>query len=1823
MKSQKYVQIFKYLKEFSEIRSLPVRDIENSPTQYPEKIWLNDIPVRDIFENIIRPEFNSDNEYWLRIKKPKLEEPNEPKFGKLPKILELWIEPDSLLNENSVPKLKDSIYIDGIVKTKDSIESLDNELEKYINEKWLNDLFKYNEEYKEYLKAQKEYTLQSDTYKNIFRIFNKSEQFGEEYELVVGIGLLNHKSGSESSKIYRHILTQRVDITFDYTQKDSQIIISPNLEAFPQIETDSIIGLVELFDSQNVIDAERNVMTFFKEKEIDSLFISEEIDDALQMFIERISPDGSYINTLEKPLESRDKPTIQLAPALLLRKRNTKSFTALFNKIISNIEESGEEIDIPIINTLIGIHEDENKKSFELNQTNFTFENEPVYFPKESNDEQFQIVQRARTSNKVLVQGPPGTGKSHTISNLICHLLANGKKVLITAYTKRALEVLKDKLPPEFQDLTVNLLSSDSSSLLDLQKSVNAINDELSVGDTTTYTIEIEELEKRLKKSREEKSNKTNELTRIKESSTRVQDINDEYKGSLTEIAMKLESDIPKFAWYKDNYCGIEDLDIYSQLDDLIKNFEIYKSSDVAQFDFILPKIENLPSLEDVLNYASINHKLNSIQDNKNATNLLHCNNLDRLNKLLLKLEELYLASNKLQIDFRERVIESYSNNKAKEWESKLNQSVIILERIQKYDLKQIDRETEIVYNIEKSVKQKKSDALILIAYLKEGNPLSGITFKLKKSFLSKEIKERLDFIEGVLVNGSPCDTLKEFELVLQDLELKQDFNELAEIWDNPISNKIKYANEYNSYKNIYGETKKLLEIINNVNETLLEINSISGLTIKPFDSNQIKQLLDVTNYNILLTQHNELKDKFKKLSEYLIDEENLHPIKEEFLKSFVSLNHVTYQILLDRLKSISEAKVLYQEYQEKINLLKNKIPYIVEEILSGEFKMIDSGQLKKAIYFKHAQKELKKVTDNDYQNIVRNELNDLVQQEKKLIAQLASKKAWNEVLQRLQNDSDLKKHLNAWVLAIKKIGKTGKGKRAMKFRRIAQQEMEHCKDSIPCWIMPLYKVAETINPEQEMFDYVIIDEASQLGPDAIFLLYIAKNIIIVGDDKQTSPEYIGVDGNKMAPFIKEHLKGIPYSDYYGTEFSFFDHAILFCDGRIVLREHFRCMPEIIEFSDNHFYAPDGNGLYPLKQYSENRLEPLQSIYCDRGFTEGKGSRIVNMPEAEAIVEKIAEIIKNTKYNHKSIGVITLQGNQQASAIETLLLKKIGEREYIERKIICGNSSSFQGDERDIIFLSLVTATNHSRSALVKPEDERRFNVAMSRAIEQVWLFHSVHLEDLGNTNDLRYKLLRHFKNQGKKQTVLNSRIEKKLGSQPQPFDSWFEVEVFNDIVDKGYSVIPQYAVAKGKYIIDMVAVFNDGTKIAIECDGDRWHGPEHFQNDILRQNVLERCGWQFFRVRGHEYYTNRIKAMDPLWDMFSKTKSIDVSLPPTQKTENVEAFTDSLTSIEQRMDVYVSTESLRFYDSEIDEENDDIIEREVQSHSDFEKKNFYEKTPTLCYFNLFKTGVYIISESEIEDAEFRLPIAENEKDGFLLQCYKDGHINKVPVSVLLSKRFNKEYKNGLNNEGTLEMLQIIESDQIIGLFIDFKGSTKFKAHLTENISNHDHLLLKGNKVLYHDFDTVKYKILPINLLQQINRVVFQSFTSAGKPMTNNYYEKEWSIIKQYYASEPKQQESFEDKKNYEQPLKDQSQFDLFDKVVKANSTVDIKYIYNEMRLKVKIVDYPTTKNDKINGIQRINNHSPLAVSLMGRAQGEIVQVGNAKIEVEILGIED
>lgn len=1797
MKKDKYLQIFNYLKEFSKLRSNPVRDIDAQETQYPEKFWLNDIPENELFENIIRSDFNEDNDYWLKVRKPK--EPTKPEFSKLTENLEKWIDKPTLLNEEDEPKLKESLEINGEILSIEDFPELEKELQQYIDKKWIDDLIEYNEKLKAYRIEHEKYEKLNSVYKQLFRIFNKTQQFGEEYELVVGVGLLNFKENDERPKIFRHILTQRVDINFEYSQKDSQIFVTPNLESAPQIETDSILDLFDQFDSQNIIDAEKAVENYIKEKNIETIFSNTE--DALQMFAERVSPDGSYNHLIEKPNRAPSIPNITFSPALLLRKRNTRSFTALYEKILENIENGEDSLEIPTINDLIGIHPNIEDDNSLLDNSVNSSQIEPIFFPKEYNDEQLEIVDKSKRNNKVLVQGPPGTGKSHTIANLICHLLANGKKVLITAYTKRALEVLKDKLPPEFQDLAVNLLSGDSSSIQDLQSSVNAINDELSRANLTQYQSQIDEFEKDLKNTRESIAETSNSLVKIKEKATRKQEVNDKYKGTLTEIAENLERDTPLFEWYEDDFSNIENNELLSRLTEFIQLHENYKQIETDEFDFKIPDRNKLLTVNQLREYSNLTAKLANGSFPKDANLKISCSDFEQLFQQLNNLQNFYNEIDKFQIDFTSSVIESFLKGRNQDWLQILNQSKSVLEKFEKHDLRQIDKDIEVSYPQDKSLKQLKNDAQVLLAYLNEGNPLSGFTFSIKKPFLPREIKERLYFIEAVRVNGSPCDTIEEYETVLKDISFRQDFIELSEIWgrEEPKGNLL--FKKISFFKQIHDEVLRLSKLIEEAKAVKLAIESISNLQINLFDNEGLKKSILKAEYSKLKESISEFDELINQSTAYLNNyvPKGYHPIKENIIEAYNNLDFHTYEELLNIIEKLAYGKENFLNFINLRSELYSKIPSTTQLVEDDSFSTKDVENLKQAIYFRNAQHQLEKLMDVNYENQLIQNLNELERKERRLTVKLASKKAWYKVVEGLQQNRSLRQHLDAWVMAVKKIGKTGKGKRAMKFRKIAQQEMEHCKDSVPCWIMPLYKVAETIQPEQEMYDYVIIDEASQLGPDAIFLLYITKNIIIVGDDKQTSPEYVGVDANTMTPHIKRHLNGIPFSDYYGTEFSFFDHAKFFCDGVTVLREHFRCMPEIIEFSNRLFYAPDGKGLYPLKQYSENRLEPLVTVFCSNGYSEGVGARIVNEPEANKIAETIGKLVEDERYSGKTIGVITLQGNQQASLIENLLLKRIGEKEFHKRKIVCGNSSSFQGDERDIIFLSLVTAHNHNRSALVKPEDERRFNVAVSRAKEQIWLFHSVQLDDLSNTNDLRYKLLDHFKYYNSYQPIFNTPIERRMGTQPEPFDSWFEVDVYNDIVSKQLSVIPQYEVAKGRYKIDMVALLPDGTKIAIECDGDKWHGPEQHQNDIMRQKVLERCGWQFFRVRGYEYYTNREKALEPLWNMipvFEETgtePARDFDYPESNTREERELNTDDT--------IEMQSSGLAIYTD--DEET--LIEH-------FEQKDSCPSSnKILRYFNLFISGTYILTDDEPLEADYVIPIQENYQKGFLLQCYKSGHINKVHIPFLLSRRIRKEYMNGLNRDSELENIQAIESEKIIGIYFNENGRRKFKAHLTENISTREQLHLQGYKVIYNKFERIEYKILPLEIHNEISRLVFQSFTASGKPIDNNYYEYEWSIIKRH-------------SNKGEEQCKQRDKFipnSLFDNKVGLNNTVKIRFLSNNKQLKVKLVDYHTNGAEIIDGVQIVNIMKPLGASLKGKTIGDRVRVGDTSSEVEIIEI--
>jgi very-short-patch-repair endonuclease len=101
-------------------------------------------------------------------------------------------------------------------------------------------------------------------------------------------------------------------------------------------------------------------------------------------------------------------------------------------------------------------------------------------------------------------------------------------------------------------------------------------------------------------------------------------------------------------------------------------------------------------------------------------------------------------------------------------------------------------------------------------------------------------------------------------------------------------------------------------------------------------------------------------------------------------------------------------------------------------------------------------------------------------------------------------------------------------------------------------------------------------------------------------------------------------------------------------------------------------------------------------------------------------------------------------------------------------------------------------------------------------------------------------------------------------GDLYQLTESKFERDVLRDLLQRGYNVKPQYRV--GNFRIDFVVTIAPGYRLAIECDGDTFHGPAQIKDDVRRQRVLERLGWNFWRIRASTYYLDCERAIQPLW---------------------------------------------------------------------------------------------------------------------------------------------------------------------------------------------------------------------------------------------------------------------------------------------------------------------------------------------------------------------
>jgi very-short-patch-repair endonuclease len=763
--------------------------------------------------------------------------------------------------------------------------------------------------------------------------------------------------------------------------------------------------------------------------------------------------------------------------------------------------------------------------------------------------------------------------------------------------------------------------------------------------------------------------------------------------------------------------------------------------------------------------------------------------------------------------------------------------------------------------------------------------------------FRSRLVKERMYVLKKVRVNGRSCSNLEQFSLLADALRVQVALEKTWGFWAGCYEKtEGPYVLQLQSIKALCEALEGVLSLQNLIDQCRNALKKCPSLS-EPIwaDESQIERV--VASCRLAMARaHKEFAAKGIRAVETLVGTANArkdaHPMVAELLNAVQKRDIHGFASAKAKCDALEEDRRQVQRVDECLKRFRLLAPRLTEELeRTCNEPCWDTRiqNIRNAWHWAQARLWVEEYIRKEDAPSLATRVKQIEDEINTTIAKLASLHAWSFCFSRLQEDHQ--RHMQQWQWHMEKGGKFT-GKNASYHRKEAQKHLNGCREAVPAWVMPLHRVWDTIDPAPGMFDVVVVDEASQCGPEALPLLYLGKRILIVGDDKQISPDAVGVPRNAVHCLMQEYLHDFKFKDSFDVETSLFHHGKLrYGIHRVALKEHFRCMPEIIRFSNDLCYSD--TPLIPLRQYGPERLTPpLEHVFVEGGYREGSGNRVINRPEAEVVVNKIVELCQDPRYADKSMGVVVLQGEAQAGLIEAQLLERVGAEEMERRRLICGNAYSFQGDERDIMFLSMVAAPNETIGPLAKPADERRFNVAASRARDQMYLFHSVTCDDL-SVSCLRRRLLEFFENtepppigepdQGEleRRAAQDNRV---IVKPPHPFDSWFEVDVALELLRKGFIVTPQFEVA-GKRI-DLV-VEGGQARLAVECDGDEWHGADRYEADMQRQRMLERCGWEFFRVRECAFYANKEEALQGLWRALEER-----GIRPFVRTENLEPQT-------------------------------------------------------------------------------------------------------------------------------------------------------------------------------------------------------------------------------------------------------------------------------------------------------------------------------------------
>jgi very-short-patch-repair endonuclease len=1305
-------------------------------------------------------------------------------------------------------------------------------------------------------------------YTKLFGMYQAIAAEGAEtpLELAWGIGCAAWKKEGFATAVRHPLIVQSCEVTLDEKTLELEVRprdVDPRLEVdcYAQMEVAGVPALEGHWQTALATGAHRV-----------NPFESATYQGVLHAAVANLDPSGGYeerTNDVTAPVPG-EKLRVTNTWVLFGRKRSGDIFMEDIRRLKQAVKDAST---LPLVVNAMLTHGDTEVRHRQETPFRGLGTSSPgegaheLFFPMAYNDEQVAIIQKLHANEGVVVQGPPGTGKTHTIANVVCHYLALGKRVLVTSKGESALAVVRDKLPEAVRPLAVALLSDERDGMKQFEHSIQLIASTVAGLDPSRSERAIAQLEGELDRLHARIAQVDGAIGALAQGHLQQR----RFQGrdcAPEELARLVLAQAEAHQWFDDEPPETADGALPVTDEDIValRRARMLVREDLGYAQHQLPTPAEMPGWTE---FETLHRDL--VRARVIDTGVVSGDVVRMVDGALGTFEaaQALLAFLGERLELKARIARAHQpwSDAVKARLADLTPADPVLGALTALlgELRQLHERSRALIALGLSVPadvENHEDFVGALERLVAGKSAFALPFGKG---------EARGFVDAVKVEGSKPASAEAWKHVAALLDWRRSARRTLAKWGalaGELSLPVPEGGLDAGFRNAYAWQQHVEDIrrlvFDNDAQLAPRVTLVFGPGVvermwkegEPFIATLFTSLQAHVERGRLAVASSRVQALGRVL------EPCGGPVIEQ-LREFLTL----------RLGAPEESDLVLQRRWEELRAELVRLDKLVPSLreleriatalarggapkwtarLRTEPAGVDSdaltpGSWRDAWAWRQAVTFLDGLDGHHTMRERFAERHTLTNELARTYRDLVAQKTWLAV--HANSPPDVRQALQGYLNAVSAMG-SGTGVKAVRFRKNARAAMERAHKAVPCWVLPHWRVSETIPAQLGLFDLVIVDEASQSDIFALPALVRGKKLLVVGDHKQVSPSAVGTAEDKVKELVARFLDGQPHGSEMTPDKSIYDLArVVFADNSVMLKEHFRCVPAIIEFSNREFYEGD---IRPLRvPAADERLDPpLVDVLVRGGHRRGD----VNRPEAKAIVDEILSILADPQLARRTIGVVTLLGTAQAALIHEMVSERISPADIVTRKIAVGPPPVFQGRERDIMLISMVLEPGDN-PAPMRADMQQRFNVALSRARDRMYLFRSVQ-DGAFREESLNGRVIAHFKQPFR-------RDAQRVQALRDRCESGFEREMFDELVKRGYRVQPQ--VPCGAYRIDFVVEGAEGRRLAVECDGDRYHGPGQWQDDMARQRVLERAGWTFWRCFASSFVRRRTEVLDDL----------------------------------------------------------------------------------------------------------------------------------------------------------------------------------------------------------------------------------------------------------------------------------------------------------------------------------------------------------------------